>query len=160
MTRPWKACSTAPLFLALTKLPFLLLLAMLSTIHCTCHLGTSITQFVEHIAMLWFQLDSSPFQKVTFSHYSDSDFVTHVNACFLGDQKYDNNTAFWKFKCQVYHASLTQILMPLQHGMTIPVVHHCPDSHYCCVIYDLAVFIADYPEQVYLSGVVQGWCPR
>ena len=133
---------------------------MLSTIHCTCRLGTSITQFVKHIAMLWFQLDSSPFQKVTFSHYSDSDFVTHVNACFLGDQKYDNNTAFWKFKCQVYHASLAQILMPLRHGMTISVVHHCPDSHYHCVIYDLAAFIADYPEQVYLSGVVQGWCPR
>ena len=133
---------------------------MLSTIHCTCRLGTSITQFVKHIAMLWFQLDSSPFQKVTFSHYSDSDSVAHVNACFLGDQKYGNNTAFRKFKRQVYHASLTQIFMPLRHGMTIPVVHHCPDSHKRRVIYDLAAFIADYPEQVYLSGVVQGWCPR
>ena len=44
--------------------------------------------------------------------------------------------------------------------MTVPVVHRCPDSHYCQVIYDLAAFIANYLEQVYLSGVVQGWCPR
>jgi hypothetical protein len=44
--------------------------------------------------------------------------------------------------------------------MTNPVVRRCPDSHYRRVIFDLAAFIADYPEQVYLSGVVQGWCPR
>ena len=60
----------------------------------------------------------------------------------------------------MYHASLTQILMPLHHGMTVPVVRRCPDCHYHHVIFDLAAFIADYPEQVYLSGVVQGWCPR
>jgi hypothetical protein len=50
--------------------------------------------------------------------------------------------------------------MPLHHGMTVPVVRRCPDGHYRRVIFDLAAFIADYPEQVYLSGVVQGWCPR
>lgn len=60
----------------------------------------------------------------------------------------------------MYHASLTQILMPLRHGMTVPVVRRCPDGHYRRVIFDLSAFIADYPEQVYLSGVVQGWCPR
>ena len=85
---------------------------------------------------------------------------SHINTHFLGDWKYDNNATLRKFKRQVYHASLTQILMPLHHGMTVPVVHHCPDCHYHCVIFDLAAFIADYPEQVYLSGVVQGWCPR
>jgi hypothetical protein len=50
--------------------------------------------------------------------------------------------------------------MPLRHAMTLPVVRRCPDCHYRRVIFDLAAFIADYPEQVYLSGVVQGWCPR
>ena len=79
---------------------------------------------------------------------------------YLGDRKYDNSIALRKFKRQVYHASLTQILMPLRHGMTIPVVRRCPDGHYRRVIFDLAAFIADYPEQVYLAGVVQGWCPR
>ena len=66
MTRPRMVHSTAPLFLVQTKLLFLSLLAILSTIHCTCHLGTSIIRFVEHITMLWFQLDSSQYQNVSF----------------------------------------------------------------------------------------------
>lgn len=44
--------------------------------------------------------------------------------------------------------------------MTNPVILRCPDGHLRRVIYDLAAYIADYPEQVYLAGVVQGWCPR
>ncbi|KAL0568299.1 hypothetical protein V5O48_013688, partial [Marasmius crinis-equi] len=42
--------------------------------------------------------------------------------------------------------------------MKEPVVRMCPDGYYCWVIYDLAAFIADYPEQVLLAGIVQGWC--
>lgn len=44
--------------------------------------------------------------------------------------------------------------------MSHPVVLRCPDGHYRGVIYDLAAFIADYPEQVYLAGTVQGWFPK
>lgn len=44
--------------------------------------------------------------------------------------------------------------------MTTPVVLRCPDGHFRRVIFDLAAFIADYPEQVYLAGTVQGWCPK
>ncbi|KAJ3711702.1 hypothetical protein C8R42DRAFT_688331 [Lentinula raphanica] len=44
--------------------------------------------------------------------------------------------------------------------MTEPVIRQCPDGHYRRIVYDLAAFIADYPEQVYLSGNVQGWCGR
>ena len=160
MTRPQRGRFTVQLFSVQTKLRYLLLRAILSTILCTCHSGTSIIQFVEHIAMLWSQLDSSQFQKVSycsfFHYFSKLRSVTF----YLGDRKYDNSTALRKFKRQMYHASLTQILMPLRHGMTVPVVRRCPDSHYRRVIFDLAAFIADYPEQVYLSGVVQGWCPR
>ncbi|KAI0297314.1 hypothetical protein B0F90DRAFT_1811137 [Multifurca ochricompacta] len=29
-----------------------------------------------------------------------------------------------------------------------------------CIIYDLITFIADYPEQVMLTRIVQGWCPK
>lgn len=36
----------------------------------------------------------------------------------------------------------------------------CPDGHYRRVIYDLGPFIADYPEQVWLAAIVQGWCPK
>ena len=44
--------------------------------------------------------------------------------------------------------------------METPVIHRCPDGHFQRVIYDLVAFIADYPEQVMLTGIVQGWCPK
>ncbi|KAF8798346.1 hypothetical protein BYT27DRAFT_7123186 [Phlegmacium glaucopus] len=76
------------------------------------------------------------------------------------DRKYDDDVSFRKFKRQLYHASLEAILKPLRAAMTTPVILRCPDGHYRRVIYDLAAFIADYPEQVYLAGTVQGWCPK
>jgi hypothetical protein len=48
----------------------------------------------------------------------------------------------------------------LRQGMTSPIVHRCPDGHFRRVIYDLVAFIADYPEQVALTGICQGWCPK
>jgi hypothetical protein len=44
--------------------------------------------------------------------------------------------------------------------MKEPVIRRCPDGHFRRVIYDLIAFIADYPEQVMLTGIVQGWCPK
>ncbi|KAG0701704.1 hypothetical protein DFH29DRAFT_982632 [Suillus ampliporus] len=74
--------------------------------------------------------------------------------------KYDNDIEFRKFKRQLFHSSLAAILQPLWHGMMTPVVQRCPDGHYCRVIYDLSAFIADYPEQVMLAGIVQNWCVK
>ncbi|KAG2745356.1 hypothetical protein P692DRAFT_201841294 [Suillus brevipes Sb2] len=48
----------------------------------------------------------------------------------------------------------------LKKNMTTPDVVHCPDGHYRRVIYGLGPYIADYPEQVLLSGIVTGWCPK
>jgi hypothetical protein len=44
--------------------------------------------------------------------------------------------------------------------MTQPEVVKCPDGHFRRVIYGLGPYIADYPEQVWLAGIVQGWCPK
>lgn len=44
--------------------------------------------------------------------------------------------------------------------MTVPQVMMCPDGHYRRVIFEIGPFIADYPEQVLLTGIVQGWCPK
>jgi len=44
--------------------------------------------------------------------------------------------------------------------MTIPEVVKCPDGHFHQAVYGLGPYIADYPEQVWLSGIVQGWCPK
>ncbi|KAK0232788.1 hypothetical protein IW262DRAFT_1451309 [Armillaria fumosa] len=76
------------------------------------------------------------------------------------DWKYDNDVQFCNFKHKLYHVSLAAILHSLKPGMTIPVVQHCPDSHFQRILYDLAAYIADYPEQVLLTGVVSGWCAK
>ncbi|KAF5330759.1 hypothetical protein D9619_005328 [Psilocybe cf. subviscida] len=76
------------------------------------------------------------------------------------DRKYDNDPAFRKFKKQLYHSSIACILQSLRPAMTTPVVLRCPDGHFRRVIFGLGPFIADYPEQVFLTGIKQGWCPR
>ena len=94
-------------------------------------------------------------------------YISVLVCCFqsslqfsLADRKYDNDYTFHKFKRQLYHSSISAILETLCDGMMKPVVCRCPDGHYHCVIYDIGLFIANYPEQVMLAGVVQGWCPR
>ena len=44
--------------------------------------------------------------------------------------------------------------------MTIPEVSKCSDGHFRRIIYGLGPYIADYPEQVLLGCIVQGWCAR
>ncbi|KAF8801739.1 hypothetical protein BYT27DRAFT_7226659 [Phlegmacium glaucopus] len=70
-----------------------------------------------------------------------------------------NTTLFRKFHCQLFHSSLSAILQPLCAGMTMPEVLQCPDRHFCCTIFGLGPYIADYPEQVLLGCIVQNWCP-
>jgi hypothetical protein len=41
-----------------------------------------------------------------------------------------------------------------------PVTMRCPDGFYRQVIYGLGPYIADYPEQVWLACIVQGWCAK
>ncbi|KAJ3927298.1 MAG: hypothetical protein NXY57DRAFT_965615 [Lentinula lateritia] len=76
------------------------------------------------------------------------------------DRKYDNDSNLRIFKKRLYHSSISAILQSLKPGMTIPVIRKCPDGHFRRLLYELAAFIADYPEQVYLSGIVSGWCGR
>ena len=44
--------------------------------------------------------------------------------------------------------------------MSTPAIYRCPDGHFHRVIFGIGPFIADYPEQVMLAGIKQGWCPR
>jgi len=60
----------------------------------------------------------------------------------------------------MYHECLARIFKPLKAGMMTPEVVKCPDGHFCRAIYGLGPYIADYPEQVLLSCIVQGWCPK
>ncbi|KAG2072852.1 hypothetical protein BDR04DRAFT_1127448 [Suillus decipiens] len=60
----------------------------------------------------------------------------------------------------VFHCSLSKIFDAIKPYMDTPDVACFPDGHFHRVIYGLDPYIADYPEQVLLSGVVQGWCPK
>ncbi|KAJ3483015.1 hypothetical protein NLI96_g6598 [Meripilus lineatus] len=75
-------------------------------------------------------------------------------------REHERQDDFRMFRRQLYHASLVHILQPLREGMTVPQVVLCPDGHYRRAIFELGPFIADYPEQVLLAGIVQGWCPK
>lgn len=77
-----------------------------------------------------------------------------------GDRKDDNDTEFRTFKKQLFHQALAAVFLSIRPAMSTPVIRRCPDSKYRRVIYDLAAFIGDYPEQVVLSGIVQGWCAK
>ena len=78
----------------------------------------------------------------------------------LDDRKYDNNMKFRQFKHQLYNSSISAILSTLKPAMKTPTVYRCSDGHFHWVIFILGPFIADYPEQAMLSGVLQNWCPR
>jgi hypothetical protein len=67
---------------------------------------------------------------------------------------------FRKYRRQIFHKSLSQILSSLRPGMTTPEIVRCPDNHFRRVVYGIGPYIADYPEQILLSCIVQGWCPR
>jgi len=79
---------------------------------------------------------------------------------FLADREHQNDQEFRDFRRHLFHTSLVAILESLRHAMTVPEVTLCPDGYYRRAIYGLGPYIADYPEQVLLSCIVQGWCPR
>jgi Plavaka transposase len=76
------------------------------------------------------------------------------------NKKHSNTTEFRNFKRQLFHTSITQIFHNLGPYMNSPEVTRCPDGHYRRIIYGLGPYIADYPEQVLLTCIVQGWCAR
>ncbi|KAG0700037.1 hypothetical protein DFH29DRAFT_983264 [Suillus ampliporus] len=60
----------------------------------------------------------------------------------------------------LFQCSLAKIFESVKPYMTTHDIACCSDGHYWRVIYGLGPYIADYPEQVLLSRVVQGRCPK
>ncbi|KAI0821667.1 hypothetical protein BC628DRAFT_1412796 [Trametes gibbosa] len=74
------------------------------------------------------------------------------------ERRYSDTTIFRRFCRQLFQTSLTAILQPLKPGMYHPEVIRCPDGHYRRVVWGIGPYIADYPEQVLVANIVQGWC--
>lgn len=79
---------------------------------------------------------------------------------FAADKTHAESADFRQFRRQLFHASLATIFNSLKPGMTKPEVVLCPDGHFRLVLWGLGPYFADYPEQVLLTCIVQGWCPR
>ena len=79
---------------------------------------------------------------------------------YVVSREEENMNEFRLFKKQLYHASIAHILSPLRPAMTTPELVNCPDGYFHHAVYDIGPFLADYPEQVILAGIVQGWCPK
>lgn len=94
----------------------------------------------------------------SFLSFPLSVVVTHIVR--LGERKEDDTSDFRKFKRELLHASLSYILMPLKPGMESPEILRFPDGYFRRVIFSLGPYIADYPEQVLLACIVNGWCAR
>ena len=87
-------------------------------------------------------------------------FASLSDCSDTADRKEDTDAEFKRYRQQLFHASLAAILQSLKSGMTTPEVLRCPDQHYRRCVYGIGPYIADYPEQVVLSGIVQGWCAK
>ncbi|KAI0671174.1 hypothetical protein C8Q78DRAFT_1069813 [Trametes maxima] len=75
------------------------------------------------------------------------------------ERKHSDTMAFRRFRRQLFHTSIAAILQPLKSGMTHPEVVQCPDGHFRRAVWAIGPYIADYPEQVLVANIVQGWCP-
>jgi hypothetical protein len=86
---------------------------------------------------------------------------SHVfTLCVTGERGQDKSVWFWKIRWQLFHMALVHIFKHFGDTMEVPEVTKCHDGLFRQVLYSLAAYIADYPEQVLLTCIVQGWCPR
>lgn len=91
---------------------------------------------------------------------SNSTRIPGLTKLSEGSRKDDRSVQFRRFRRQLFHSSISAILQSLEPYMTTPDIVKCPDGHFRRAIYGIGPYIADYPEQVLVAGVVYGWCVR
>jgi hypothetical protein len=120
---------------------------------------TSDVHMVTGSSLLGFYL----YPKVSHLFFYSCCYCDHLRpvSVFLSADKTQSGTVeFRQFRRKLFHVSLSLILESLRPGEKKPEVFRCPDRHYRRVIWGIGPYIADYPEQVLLTCVVQGWCCR
>ncbi|KAG1894397.1 uncharacterized protein F5891DRAFT_931937, partial [Suillus fuscotomentosus] len=75
-------------------------------------------------------------------------------------KEHNDDIKYRNFRRRLFQRSLAKIFESVKPFMENFDVTSFPDGHYRCTVYGLGPYIADYPEQILLSGVVQNWCPR
>ncbi|TRM57413.1 hypothetical protein BD626DRAFT_551157 [Schizophyllum amplum] len=74
------------------------------------------------------------------------------------DKAHQDSATFRSFRQKLFHASLHHILRSVKPAMKVPKIIRYGDGHYRKTMYGIGPYIADYPEQVLLACIVQGWC--
>ena len=77
----------------------------------------------------------------------------------VGPRKETDNDEFRDWRRRLFHGCLKKILQTLEDFITEWDLVRCADDHFRRVIYGIGPYIADYPEQVLVAGIVSGWCP-
>jgi len=80
-----------------------------------------------------------------------------MSACAAG-KAHASDPTFRRFRRQLFHSSLSKILWSFRTVIEEPEVVECCDGHYRRAIWGVGPYIGDYPEQILLACVVQGWC--
>ncbi|KIK79838.1 hypothetical protein PAXRUDRAFT_16111 [Paxillus rubicundulus Ve08.2h10] len=92
--------------------------------------------------------------------HHDAVSVTAFLAIPKTTKEHASDSSFRNFRRQLFHSSLAKILSTFKPWMTKPEIIRFGDGYNQCVIYGLGPYIADYEEQVLLSCIVCGWCPK
>ncbi len=79
---------------------------------------------------------------------------------YIASKRQRKRTEFQIFCRQLYHRCLEVVFEPLRAYMETYKIVQCPDGHFRRAIFSLGPYIADYPEQVWLAGIVSNWCPK
>jgi hypothetical protein len=77
-----------------------------------------------------------------------------------GAREHENEEDYRQFCRQLFHRVLTHVFASFKEHMKTPELVLFPDGFYRRVIYGFGAYLADYPEQVLLTGVKYGWCSR
>lgn len=83
-----------------------------------------------------------------------------ILSMILANREHQDETKYREFCRRLFHHVLTQIFASLKEHMSTPELMLFPDGYYRRVIHEFGAYLADYPEQVLLTGVKTGWCPR
>ncbi|KAG1766610.1 hypothetical protein EV702DRAFT_980766 [Suillus placidus] len=81
-------------------------------------------------------------------------------AILKSTKEHNDNIKYRNFRRQLFQRSLAKIFESVKPFMDTFDVAHFPDGHFRRIVYGLGPYIADYPEQLILSGVMQNWCLR
>lgn len=85
--------------------------------------------------------------------------VAHTDF-MVATKEHAATSAFRKFRRQLFHRSLSQVLDRLKPYMSAWKVKRFADGYYRRVVLSLGPYIADYEEQVLLACIVRNWCAK